>query len=126
MSNVKVCGSTCGYINALIGGFILIIQGILTMIAEAPAASSLSIVGGVSFLSFTGLLWLNGLIMLLLGILVLFLVWPWLQQQSRTGPWIKDQTWIGILLIILGFVAGGTGGIFALVAGILYIIGQLK
>ena len=80
MSNVKICGSTCGYINTLIGGFILVIQGILTMIAQA--VNALRVVGSVSFLAFTNLFWLNGLIMLILGVLVLFLVWDWLQKPA--------------------------------------------
>ncbi|MHA1419780.1 MAG: hypothetical protein ACTSVO_00885 [Candidatus Heimdallarchaeaceae archaeon] len=124
MSNIRICGSTCGYINTLIGGFILVIQGILTIIAEG--ARALEVVGSVSFLSFTGVLWLNGLITLILGILVLFLVWDWLQKQTRTGPWIKDPVWLAIVLIVIGFITGGTGGIFVFVGGILYIVGQTK
>ncbi|MHA1347304.1 MAG: hypothetical protein ACTSYH_12250 [Candidatus Heimdallarchaeaceae archaeon] len=124
MSNIRICGSTCGYINTLIGGFILVIQGILTIIAEG--ARALEVVGSVSFLSFTGVLWLNGLITLILGILVLFLVWDWLQKQTRTGPWIKDPVWLAIVLIVIGFITGGTGGVFVFVGGILYIVGQTK
>jgi len=124
MSNIKICGSTCGYINTLIGGFILVIQGILTMIAQA--VKELRVVGNVSFLAFTKLYWLNGLIMLILGLLVLFLVWDWLQKQTRTGPWIKDVVWLAIVLIVIGFITGGTGGIFVFVGGILYLVGQTK
>ncbi|MHA1198859.1 MAG: hypothetical protein ACTSQF_05855 [Candidatus Heimdallarchaeaceae archaeon] len=124
MSNIKICGSTCGYINALIGGFILVIQGILTMIAQA--VNALRVVGSVSFLAFTNLFWLNGLIMLILGVLVLFLVWDWLQKQTKTGPWIKDVVWLAIVLIVIGFITGGTGGIFVFVGGILYLVGQTK
>jgi hypothetical protein len=124
MSNIKICGSTCGYINTLIGGFILVIQGILTMIAQA--VNALRVVGSVSFLAFTNLFWLNGLIMLILGLLVLFLVWDWLQKQTKTGPWIKDVVWLAIVLIVIGFIAGGTGGIFVFVGGILYLVGQTK
>ncbi len=124
MSNIKICGSTCGYINTLIGGFILVIQGILTMIAQA--VNALRVVGSVSFLAFTNLFWLNGLIMLILGLLVLFLVWDWLQKQTKTGPWIKDVVWLAIVLIVIGFITGGTGGIFVFVGGILYLVGQTK
>lgn len=124
MSNIKICGTTCGYINSLIGGFILVIQGILTIISEA--ANALDVVGGMSFLAFTGIKWLNGLIMLLLGILVLFLIWEWLQKKTKTGPLIKDTIWLAVVLIIIGFITGGTGGIFVLVGGILSLIGQTK
>ncbi len=124
MSNIKICGSTCGYINTLIGGFNLVIQGILTMIGQV--VNALRDVSSVSFLSFTGIFWLNGLIMLILGLLVLFLVWDWLQKQTRTGPWIKDVVWLAIVLIVIGFITGGTGGIFVFVGGILYLVGQTK
>ncbi len=124
MSNIKICGSTCGYINTLIGGFILVIQGILTMIGQG--VRELRVVGSVSFLAFSDIFWLNGLIMLILGVLVLFLVWDWLQKQVKTGPWIKDIVWLAIVLIVIGFITGGTGGIFVLVGGILYLVGQTK
>lgn len=124
MSNIKICGTTCGYINSLIGGFILVIQGILTIISEA--ANALDVVGGMSFLAFTGIKWLNGLIMLLLGVFVLFLIWEWLQKKTKTGPLIKDTVWLAVVLIIIGFITGGTGGIFVLVGGILSLIGQTK
>lgn len=124
MSNVRIYGSACGYINSLIGGFILVFQGILTMLAEATSA--LDVVGGMSFLAFTGIRWLNGLIMLILGVLVLLLVWDWLQRKLNTGPWLRDMVWLAIVLILIGFITGGTGGIFVLVGGILYLVGQTK
>lgn len=124
MSNIKICGSTCGYINSLIGGFILVVQGILLIIAEGVPA--LKAVGSVSFLAFTTMEWLNGLITLLLGILVLFLIWDWLQKKARTGPWIKDVVWLSVVLIVVGVITGGTGGIFVFVGGILSLVGQTK
>lgn len=33
---------------------------------------------------------------------------------------------VAIVLIIIGFITGGTGGIFVLVGGILYLVGQTK
>lgn len=108
----------------MIGGFILVIQGILTMIGQG--VRELRVVGSVSFLAFSDIFWLNGLIMLILGVLVLFLVWDWLQKQVKTGPWIKDIVWLAIVLIVIGFITGGTGGIFVLVGGILYLVGQTK
>ena len=124
MSNIKICGSTCGYINTLIGGFILVIQGILLIIGQC--VNALRDVGDISFLAFTSLFWLNGLITLLLGILVLFLIWEWLQKKARTGPWIKDTVWLSVILIVIGVITGGTGGIFVFVGGILYLVGQTK
>ena len=97
MLDIRTCGLTCGKINSLTGGFILVIQGILTIISEARAARGLDVVGGMSFLSFTGINWLNGLIMFLSGVLVLFLIWEWLQKKTKTGPWIKD---IKVLILL--------------------------
>ena len=126
MKNVRACGITCGRINTLTGGFILVIQGLLTIIAEAKAARGLEVVGGMSFLSFTGIFWLNGLIMFLLGILVLFLIWDWLQKKMKTGPWIKDITILAVIMILVGFISGGVGGLFVLSGGILSLVGQTK
>jgi len=126
MNSIRNCGSTCGYVNSLIGGFFLVIQGLLTIIAEAKAARGLEVVGGMSFLSFTGIFWLNGLIMLLLGVLVLFLIWDWLQKKAKTGPWIKDITVIAVILVVVGFLTGGAGGLFVLSGGILSLVGQTK
>ncbi len=124
MSNIKICGSTCGYINSLIGGFILVVQGILLIIGQV--VNALRTVGSISFLAFTSIYWLNGLITLLLGILVLFLIWDWLQKKVKTGPWIKDSVWLAVVLIVIGVITGGTGGIFVFVGGILTLVGQTK
>ena len=126
MNRIRNCGSTCGGVNTLIGGFILVFQGLLTMIAQAQSARGLEVVGGMSFLSFTGLFWLNGLIMLILGLLVLFLVWEWLQKKTKTGPWIKDIALLAVMIIIIGFITGGAGGLFVLSGGILSLVGQTK
>ena len=124
MSNIKICGSTCGYINSLIGGFMLVVQGILLIIGEG--VNALRVVGKISFLAFTDMFWLNGLITLILGILVLFLIWDWLQKKTRTGHWIKDTVWLAVVLIVVGVITGGTGGIFVFVGGILSLVGQTK
>jgi len=126
MLDIRTCGLTCGKINSLTGGFILVIQGILTMISEARAARGLDVVGGMSFLSFTEIQWLNGLIMFLSGVLVLFLIWDWLQKKTKIGPWIKDITVVAIIFILVGFVTGGPGGIFVLSGGILSLVGQTR
>ena len=126
MDNIRKCGTTCGYINSLIGGFMLVFQGFLTMIAQAQSASGLRVVGGMSFLAFTGIFWLNGLIMFLLGILVLFLIWDWLQKALKTGPWIEDVSLVALLLVVIGFITGGPGGLFLLSGGLITLLGQTK
>ena len=126
MNDIRNSGLACGKINTLTGGFILVIQGLLTIIAEAKSARGLEVVGGMSFLSFTGIFWLNGLIMFLLGILVLFLTWDWLQKKIKTGSWIKDNAALAVIMILVGFISGGAGGLFVLSGGILSLVGQTK
>jgi hypothetical protein len=117
----KVNWISAGYIDSLIGGFLLVIQGILTIVSDISG-----IVGELSFLSFSGIRWLNGLIMIVLGFLVLFLVWSWLQLRLRVGTPIKNRIILGIILIVLGLISGGTGGILVLIGGILFLIGGIK
>ncbi len=117
----KVNWISAGYIDSLIGGFLLIIQGILTIASDVSG-----IIGELSFLSFSGIRWLNGLIMIVLGFLVLLLVWSWLQLQLKIGTPIKNRVLLGIILIVLGLVAGGSGGILVLIGGILFLIGGIK
>ena len=115
-----------GYWNALIGGFVLMISGFLMFFAYPLLAPGLAFIGGASFFTFTGLPWLIGLIQLLLGILVLFLIWEWLQDLARTGPLIKDVMWVGIILIIIGLITGGWGGILVFIGGIYYLLSISK
>lgn len=117
----KVNWISAGYIDSLIGGFLLVIQGILTIASDISG-----IVGELSFLSFSGIRWLNGLIMIVLGFLVLLLVWSWLQLQLKMGTPIRNRILLGIVLIVLGLIAGGSGGILVLVGGILFLIGGIK
>lgn len=117
----KVNWSSAGYIDSIIGGFFLVIQGILTTISD-----SIGIVGELSFLSFSGIRILNGIIMILLGLAVLILVWDWLQIQFNMSTPIRNRVILGIVLIVLGLIAGGTGGILVLIGGILFLIGGIK
>ncbi len=117
----KVNWISAGYIDSLIGGFLLVIQGILTIASDISG-----IVGELSFLSFSGIRWLNGLIMIVLGFLVLLLVWSWLQLQLKMGTPIRNRILLGIILLVLGLIAGGAGGILVLVGGILFLIGGIK
>ncbi len=117
----KVNWISAGYIDSLIGGFLLVIQGILTIASDISG-----IVGELSILSFSGIRWLNGLIMIVLGFVVLLFVWSWLQLQLRIGTLIKNRILLGLLLLVLGIVAGGSGGILVLIGGILFLIGGIK
>ncbi len=117
----KINWTGAGYIDSLIGGFLLIVQGILTIASEIT-----SIVGDLSLLSFSGMSWLNGVIMIVLGFVVLLFVWYWLQLRLRMGTPIKNRVLLGIILIVFGLIAGGTAGILVLIGGILFMIGGIK
>ena len=117
----KISWTGAGYIDSLIGGFLLIIQGILTIASEVSG-----MVGELSFLSFSGERWLNGLIMIVLGFVVLLFVWHWLQLRLHIGTPIKNRILLGILLIVFGLISGGTAGILVLIGGVLFVIGGIK
>ena len=111
-----------GYWTALIGAFVLIVQGILMFLSLIAGAGGLQFVGGLSFFTIFADAWVNGLLSLLLGILILFLIWKWLQVQIKSGPWIKDPMWLGIVLLLIGLITGGSGGILVLVGGVYYLL----
>lgn len=113
-----------GYWTALIGGFVLIVQGILMFFSYLSAG--LLFIGGMSFFTLANIPWLNGLLSLVLGILVLFLIWKWLQVRIKTGPWIKDPMWLGIVFLLIGLITGGSGGVLVLVGGIYYLLSIKK
>ena len=113
-----------GYWTALIGGFVLVVQGILMFFSYL--ADGLKYIGGMSFFTLAEKPWLNGLLSLLLGILVLFLIWKWLQVQIKTGPWIKDRMWLGVIFLVIGLITGGSGGVLVLVGGVYYLLSVKK
>ncbi|MEE9410919.1 MAG: hypothetical protein V3V41_08325 [Candidatus Heimdallarchaeota archaeon] len=115
-----------GYWTALIGGFVLIVQGILMFFSLIPGAVGLNVIGGMSFFTIFAAAWVNGLLSLVLGILVLFLIWKWLQVRIKTGPWIKDPMWLGIVFLLIGLITGGSGGVLVLVGGIYYLLSIKK
>ena len=118
-----------GYWTALIGAFVLIVQAILTFFSYIGGASGLGFIGGMSFFTLIGggtLLWINGLLSILLGILVLFLIWEWLQKQVKTGPWITNKMWLGVILLVIGLITGGSGGVLVLVGGVYYLLSETK
>lgn len=122
-SKLQACWSSVGYLDSLIGGFVLLIQGILTIIGQGSNNLE-NYFGSLSFLTYIEP-WISGLVMILLGFLILVLVWEWLQQQLRTGS-LDNWIILGILLIILGLVAGGVGGILVLIGGICYLIAGIR
>ncbi|OLS32681.1 MAG: hypothetical protein HeimAB125_06490 [Candidatus Heimdallarchaeota archaeon AB_125] len=113
-----------GYWNALIGGFVLLISGFLTFFTYL--APGLYFIGSASFFTLAYIPWLTGLIQMLLGFLVLFLIWEWLQDTLKTGTLIKDSMWLGIILILVGLITGGLGGVLVLVGGIYYLLSIKK
>jgi hypothetical protein len=122
-TKLQACWASIGYFDSLIGGFILLIQGILTIVGQGDNNLE-TYFGSLSFLTYIEP-WISGLVMILLGFLILILVWEWLQQQLRTGS-LDNWIILGILLIILGLVAGGVGGILVLIGGICYLIGGIR
>ena len=115
-----------GYWTTLIGAFILIVQGILMFFSLIAGAEGLDVIGGMSFFTIFTDAWVNGLLSLVLGILVLFLIWKWLQVQIKTGPWIKDPMWLGIVFLLIGLITGGSGGVLVFVGGIYYLLSIKK
>ncbi|MHA1532575.1 MAG: hypothetical protein ACTSR6_11310 [Candidatus Heimdallarchaeota archaeon] len=113
-----------GYWNALIGGFILIVQGFLSFFSRLNAG--FEVFGGLSFFALTGLWWLSALLAMIIGFLVLLLIWKWLVDKIGRGPLISDPIGIGIALLIFGLIAGGIGGVLVLIGGIFYLISSAK
>jgi len=122
-TKLQACWASVGYFDSLIGGFVLLVQGILTIVGQGSNNLE-DYFGSLSFLTYIEP-WISGLVMILLGFLILVLVWEWLQQQLRTGS-LDNWIILGILLIILGLVAGGVGGILVLIGGICYLIGGIR
>ncbi len=87
------------YYLALIGGIILVIQGILSFVGMAFMMFMPSMLG-----SFGGSFW--GIIQIVLGIVAIY-------GAKRA----TDLTW-DIILIVVGIIGGGLGGILVLIGGI--------
>jgi len=91
------------YILALIGGIILVIQGILSFVGMAFTTFAPSIIGPLG-----GSYW--GIIEIILGIVAIY-------GAKRTS----DLTW-DIILIVVGVIGGGLGGLLVLIAGIVGLV----
>lgn len=91
------------YILALIGGIILVIQGILSFLGMAFMMFVPSIIGPIG-----GSYW--GIIEIILGIIAI------IGAKRAT-----DLTW-DIILIVVGVIAGGLGGLLVLIGGIVGLV----
>jgi hypothetical protein len=91
------------YILALIGGIILVIQGILSFLGMAFLLFVPSIIGPLG-----GSYW--GIIEIILGIVAIY--------GARRAT---DLTW-AIVLIVVGLIAGGLGGLLVLLGGIVGLV----
>ena len=91
------------YVLALIGGIILVIQGILSFVGMAFILFVPSIIGPLG-----GSYW--GIIEIVLGIIAIY-------GAKRA----TDITW-DIILIVVGVIAGGLGGLLVLLGGIVGLL----
>ena len=91
------------YVLALIGGIVLVIQGILSFVGMAFTLSVPSIIGPLG-----GSYW--GIIEIVLGIVAIY-------GAKRA----TDLTW-DIILIVVGIIAGGLGGLLVLLGGIIGLL----
>jgi len=93
------------YILALIGGVVLIVQGLLTFVGMAFMMFMPSILGSLAG-SF------GGIIQIILGIVAIY-------GAKRA----TDLTW-DIVLIVVGVIGGGLGGVLVLIGGILGLVSK--
>ncbi|MGA2240283.1 MAG: hypothetical protein ABSG74_13835 [Candidatus Bathyarchaeia archaeon] len=91
------------YILALIGGIILVIQGLLSLVGMAFMMFVPSIIGAIG-----GSFW--GIIEIILGIVAIY-------GAKRA----TDLTW-AIILIVVGLIGGGLGGLLVLLGGIVGLV----
>ena len=87
------------YILALIGGVILVIQGLLSFVGMAFMMLMPSVLGSLG-----GAFW--GIIEIILGIVAIY-------GAKRA----TDLTW-AVVLIVVGVIGGGLGGVLVLIGGI--------
>ncbi|MGA2784847.1 MAG: hypothetical protein ABSF09_09150 [Candidatus Bathyarchaeia archaeon] len=93
------------YLLALIGGVILVVQGILSFVGMAFMMFMPSMFG-----SFGGSFW--GIIEIILGIVAIY-------GAKR----VTELTW-AIVLVVVGVIGGGLGGLLVLLGGILSIVSK--
>ncbi len=94
-----------GYILALIGGIIIIIEAILAIIGS-PFLAGLTVLGAIGAL-------VSGIIRLIIGLVCI--------AGSR---YVSSLTW-AIILLVLGIIAGGIGGVLVVIGAILGLLSRL-
>ncbi|MFW9852965.1 MAG: hypothetical protein ACFFDS_08480 [Candidatus Thorarchaeota archaeon] len=124
---IKTNWEFAGYWDALIGGFILVVQGFLTFFwTLAPGITFLGSSNFFTLATGTWYWWFNAVIQMLLGIFVLILIWAWIQDLLKIGVLVQDKMWLGIILIVIGLITLGLGGVLVLVGGIFYLLSIKK
>jgi hypothetical protein len=93
------------YILALIGGVVLVVQGLLSFVGMAFMMFMPSMLGSLG-----GSFW--GIIQIILGIVAIY-------GAKRA----TDLTW-DIVLIVVGVIGGGLGGVLVLIGGILGLVSK--
>jgi hypothetical protein len=123
---VKSNWEFAGYWDALIGGFLLIVQGFLTFFWKLNP--NINFLGNSNFFLFGGnwAFWFNAIIQMLLGIFVLILIWAWIQDLFKIGVLIQDKMWLGVIFLVIGLITMGLGGVLVLVGGIFYLLSIKK
>jgi hypothetical protein len=91
------------YILAIVGGILMIIFGLLSLVGYAISIPFQSPIGG-----FFG----SGIINLILGVVAVI-------GSKR----VSEMIW-AIVLIIVGFIGGGIGGLLVLIGGVLGLLSR--
>lgn len=102
---VNVSLGRVAYVLALIGGVILVIEGLLSFVGMAFMMVMPSMLGSIG-----GSFW--GIIEIILGIVAIY-------GAKR----VTDLTW-AIVLIVVGVIGGSLGGVLVIIGGILGLVSK--
>jgi hypothetical protein len=94
-----------GYILALIGGVIIVIFSLLSILGS-PFLAAYSVTAGFGALA-------SGVVGLILGIICII-----------GSKYVGTLTW-AIVLIVLGIIAGGLGGVLVVIGALLGLVSRL-
>ncbi len=97
--------SYVGYVLALIGGVILVIVGLLSIIGS-PFIALWAPLSGLGTL-------IHGIVLLIIGVVCVI-----------GSKYVAQLTW-AIILLVLGIIAGGIGGLLVLLGALLGLISRL-
>ena len=97
--------SYAGYILALVGGIIIVIFALLSIIGS-PFLAAFSVTSGLGALA-------SGLVGLILGIICII-----------GSKFVGSLVW-AIILLVLGIIAGGIGGVLVVIGALLGLISAL-